>query len=146
MQSDLISNDLQITPTVEVYLGETAKWGRFLAIIGFVLTGLFVILAFTFTTFMSSAMNDLYGPAMGPLTSGMMVNFLIIAVLMFFPSLFLLRFSSRMKEAIAEINQGALESSFESLKSLFKFYGIITLIVLGIYLLAFVVMLLTLLV
>ncbi|MCZ2397373.1 MAG: DUF5362 family protein [Chitinophagales bacterium] len=146
MQSDLISNDLQITPAVEVYLGETAKWGRFLAIIGFVLTGLFVILAFTFTTFMSSAMSDLYGPAMGPLTSGMMVNFLIIAALMFFPSLFLLRFSSRMKEAIAEVNQGALESSFESLKSLFKFYGIITLIVLGIYLLAFVVMLLTLLV
>ena len=67
----------------------------------------------------------------GALTSGMMVNFLIIAVLMF-SFIVLLRFSSRMKEAIAEINQGALESSFESLKSLFKFYGIITLIVLGI--------------
>ncbi|MCO6498493.1 MAG: hypothetical protein J5I50_12620 [Chitinophagaceae bacterium] len=140
MASDLISNDLEISPSIEGYLAETAKWGKFLAIVGFVLTGIFIILAFTFTAFLSSTMRDVYGADLvGPLGSGgMMINFFIMAAVIFFPSMFLLRFANRMKEAINDVNQGALENSFENLKSLFKFYGIITLIVLGIYALAFV--------
>ena len=43
---DLLNNDLQVTPQAQSYLTESAKWGKFLAIMGFIFCGLMVILAF----------------------------------------------------------------------------------------------------
>lgn len=143
MQSDLLPDDLQFTDTIGVYLGETARWGRFLSIAGFIMSGLFVLMAFTLPGLISKGAYQLDTPLGTEFITGMTVNFLVIALLVFLPSMFLVRFSRRMKEALNEASQGALENSFENLKSVFKYYGILTLVVLGIYILALVMSILT---
>ena len=41
----LLNNELHIDATAQSYLSETAKWGNFLSIVGFILSGLIAIIA-----------------------------------------------------------------------------------------------------
>lgn len=43
---DLLSNDLQVSPQAQSYLAESAKWGKFLAIMGFILCGIMILVSF----------------------------------------------------------------------------------------------------
>lgn len=127
-------------------LTEAAKWGKFLAIVGFVMCGLIVILAFFIGTIMTSlgalgSMGDMEGmEGMGgsglPGFMGgafLTVLYLLIGLLYFFPCLFLFRFADKMQLALRSEDQQYLTTSFENLKSLFKFMGILTIIVLCLY-------------
>jgi uncharacterized membrane protein (DUF485 family) len=58
--------------------------------------------------------------------------------LYFFPCLFLFRFASKMKHALAANDQAQLNTSFQNLKSLFRFVGILTIIFLAFYAIAIV--------
>ncbi|HMG66365.1 MAG TPA: DUF5362 family protein [Chitinophagaceae bacterium] len=132
---------LTIDPVIKSHLSETARWGKFLSIIGFiccfliVIGGIFLVTAFNSVDrnygFSENAALSNMGPAIA-------VVYIIIAVLYFFPCLFLLRFSNKMKTALAADNQEELAVSFQNLKVLFRYVGILTIIVLSIYLLAFV--------
>ena len=121
------------------FLSETAKWGKFLSIIGFIMCGLLVIIALFIGVIMGTTFSKLEGA--GAIGGGMSifvtVLYLAIAVLYFFPCLYLFRFSTKMKKALYENNQVELTSSFENLKSCFKFMGIMTIVLLSIYALAF---------
>jgi hypothetical protein len=64
-------------------------------------------------------------------------------VLLFFPCLYLNKFSVKMKTALNSINQEDFEDSFKNLKSLFKFYGILSIILLSFYALVFLIVMLT---
>ncbi len=138
-QPDLISDDLQLTDSVFSYLKEISRWSRFLAVMGFVVVGMMIVGAFALPAIVSSYnYSELDGALKSDYKTGMTVNFLILAVLLFFPCLFLFRFSIKMREALANGSQQSFEDSFRNLKSTFKFYGILTIIILGIYALAFV--------
>ena len=132
---------LNIDAQSKSFLAESAKWGKFLAIIGFVICGLVVVLGIFMATqisVMNNAFNQ-YGGSnqfrnMGPIIA---VGYIIVAVIYFFPCLYLLRFSNHMKAALAAEDQGSLTGAFQNLKSMFKFVGIFTLIILSLYVLAF---------
>ena len=139
--SELFS--LSIDPMTKSYLSETAKWARFLAIVGFIITGLIVLAGIFFSTFfgylMRSTGNDLGGSlgAMGgAMTAVASTFYILIALFYFFPCLFLFRFANRMRTALASNSQQDLNTSFQNLKSLFKFVGILTVVFLAIYALA----------
>jgi hypothetical protein len=131
---------LSIDPLVKSHLSETARWGKFLSIIGFICCALIVILGIYFVTAFSS-MERTYGLNEGPSLSAfgpmLAVVYILFALLYFFPCLFLLRFSNKMKTALAADNQEDLTVSFQNLKVLFRYIGILTIIVLSIYLLFF---------
>lgn len=131
--------DLQVDQEVSGYLAETAKWAKFLAIVGFVMTGLMVILSFfagAIMTFYSSAMG---GGAMPMMGGGFLtVIYLLLALLIFFPYLYLYNFANKMQAALRSSSQEELTKSFANLKSCFKFVGILTLICLAFYALMFV--------
>jgi hypothetical protein len=131
---------LNISQLESMYLGEAAKWGKFLAIVGFIMCGLLAVFSF-FAGSIFSAMGNLQGTSM-PQATGIMLTviYLAIAILYFFPCLYLFRFASKMKAALSEANQDSLQSSFLNLKSLFKFMGILTIIVLGFYAIALIAM------
>lgn len=117
------------------YLTETARWGKFLAIVGFVTCGLIAILSFFIGTIMSSSAFAVYnanglGAAMGALLT---IVYLAIALLYFFPCLYLYRFSVRLKAALSGNDQVQLNQALKNQKSLFKFVGILTIIVLSFY-------------
>ena len=68
------------------YLKETAKWGHFLAIIGFILGG-FVILAGVALTFLgSSTFSELLGSDKGFIGTILGIVYLLLGALYFYPS------------------------------------------------------------
>ncbi|MHC2990649.1 hypothetical protein OB13_03275 [Pontibacter sp. HJ8] len=127
---------LNINLDSKTFLLNTAKWGKFLAIVGFVFVGLMVA-GGLFASTVLGAMGEgagLGGSAMGSAFFG--VFYLLFALLYFFPVLYLYKFSSKMKIALSANNEELVSESFKSLKSLFKFMGVLTIVMLVAYALA----------
>lgn len=127
--------------TSRVHLTEAAKWARFLAIIGFIMCGLIVIFSFFIgALFSGMSRYDRYGDSQA-FGSGfgmlMTIIYLAIGVLYFFPCLFLLRFANHMLTALNMNEQHTLNRSFQNLKIMFRYVGILTIIVISLYILAF---------
>jgi hypothetical protein len=132
MENSLDSNfenasGLKITQQAKSFILETAKWAKFLAIVGFVFIGLMVIGAF----FMLIAGAAL--PGMGGAGAGVGILYLLMALLYFFPTYYLLIFANKIKVGISQSIQNDVDTGFENLKSMFKFMGILMIVVLGIY-------------
>src|ERR1700759_5102624 len=124
----LLNTELHIDATSQSYLSEAAKWGNFLSIVGFVLSGLLAIVAL-FAGSIFSRVTTMYGGGAGFIGAGFItILYLLIAALYFFMSLFLYRFSNKMKIALYANDQATLNDSFLNLKSLFKLWGILTII------------------
>ena len=135
-----VGGDLSLTVTSEIrsYLKEAAKWAYFLSIVGFVMLAFIVVGGIFSATILGSSMSQLSAgmPGGGPaIMSGglMMVVYIAIAALYFFPTLYLYRYAKKMKVALANDDQLFLAESFKNLKSMFKFMGILMAIVLGFY-------------
>ena len=131
-----------IDQSSRTHLFEAAKWAKFLAIVGFVLCGLIVVIAFfvgSFLAMMSNSYNNGYSGS-ARLTGGMGVLVTIfyigIAILFFFPYFFLFRFATRMKTALNTNDQLTLNTSFQNLKIMFRYVGILTIVMLSFYALA----------
>jgi len=133
--------ELQVDQQSISYLGETARWAKFLSIVGFVVCGIMILFALFFGSIMSTfsklgSGSDSFSSAMGAGYSyGLTVVYLIIALLYFFPCLYLFNFSSKMQAALRNNDQINLNAAFGNLKSCFKFVGILTIVVLSFYLL-----------
>ncbi len=138
--SDLLNYDLQLSNASQIYLNEAAKWGKFISIIGFIGCGIILILAFFVPTIYSSlsTLQGLPSQIASDSTIGITIVYLLMSVLLFFPCLFLYRFSTKMKLALKAVSQENFDESFKNLKSLFKFYGIFTIVMLSIYGLVFI--------
>lgn len=124
--------ELNITQQSISYLGSIAKWSKFLAIVGFIMVGLLVLIAVfagAFLGFMGSASGVAPGTEAGMLT----VIYIIMAVIYFFPILFLYKFSVKLKRALGSSSSSELAEAFANLKSHYKFIGILTIIVLSFY-------------
>ena len=130
----------------KAHLGEAARWAKFLAIVGFIVCGLVVLLGIFAGSILSSMSgqfsSELGGMGkMGNMGSSfgamMAVMYIAIAILYFFPCLFLFRFANFMKAALATDDQENLNKSFQNLKIMFRYVGILTIVVLTIYLIAF---------
>jgi Family of unknown function (DUF5362) len=130
--------DLQIDHQSSSYLSEAAKWGRFLAIMGFIFCGLFVLVALFAGTYIASSMRSFGGAEAfgGGLVTAM---YIIIALVYFFPCLYLFNFATKMQVALRANQQEALNTSFRNLKACFKFLGILMIIGLCFWVLALII-------
>jgi hypothetical protein len=86
---------------------------------------------------MMSSMMSSAGGGMGSMFGGgfITVLYLVFAALYFFPCLYLFKFASQMQDALRNHEQAKLQGSFKNLKSLFRFVGILTIIILAFYIL-----------
>jgi len=117
-------------------LDTTRKWTMFLAILGFIGIGLIVI-AGTVAGLFLSAFNT------NATLSGLVliVIFIIIvamAVIYFFPVLFLFRFSKHTSQAVKTLNKQEMHKAFKNLKAYYVYIGILIIVVLVIYVVAFI--------
>ena len=119
------------------FLKETAKWSSFLAILGFIGIGLMVLLGL-FAGAIFSAIPEAQEMPFDFGTS-MTVVYLLLALIYFFPVMYLYKFAKRMKLALATKNDENLAAAFESLKSHYKFIGVFTIIMMSLYVLLIVV-------
>jgi hypothetical protein len=131
---------LTIDPVTKAHLGVTARWARFLAIMGMIVLALGLIVtlmgATVFTTFfgLPTGNEDISGQALfSPVRIGLIIAILVLSVLIFFPLLFLLRFANDMRYAIRANDQNQLNVAFQSLKTCFRYLGILTIIFLVLY-------------
>ena len=113
------------------FLKETAKWTKFLAILGFVGIGLMVLGSLVMLFVPSSLMSNGDFPFGGKIF--MMLLYLAFAVLYYFPISYLYQFSENTKKAIENNDNNAIRDAFEFLKSHYKFIGILTIILLAFY-------------
>jgi hypothetical protein len=130
---------LNIEPSILEYLSETARWGKFLSILGFIMCGIMVLAGMVLPSMMSklNAMGMGQVNLFGSFGIGMMLFiYVIIAIIYFFPCLYLFLFSRDMKSALASDDQFKLTESFRNLKRLFKYIGILTIVFLSFYALA----------
>jgi hypothetical protein len=134
-QHDLLSNDLSINSISQSNLLTASNWGRFLAIVGFIFCALMIFGGIAATAVMST--SSPYNSSF-PFLQYIGIIYIILAVVLFLPCLYLLKFSNKMQHAVKSSNQESLDSAFVNLKALFKFYGIMTIVILGIYALAMV--------
>ena len=129
--------ELSVDAQARSFLAETAKWGKFFAILGFIFCVIIVLVGVLIATNyeeFGQAINAYdnnntlreIGPALG-------IVYVVGAVIYFFPCLYLLRFSNLMKAALASDDQTKLTSAFKNLKSMFRFFGVLTIIIIAIY-------------
>ena len=119
---------ITITNASQQNLKEAGRWANFLAIVGFVMLGLMVLGAIAMF-----ALGSIL-----PLGSGMSagaagVVYILMAALYFFPTYYLYQFSSKIKVGLKSTSQQDVDEAFQNLKSMFKFVGILMIIVLSIY-------------
>jgi uncharacterized membrane protein YjgN (DUF898 family) len=132
---------LSIDPTGKSHLSDAAKWAKFLAIVGIVMCVLVVIFGVIAATSLSNVEGDFqrqfgrrsrsYGSALG---ITLMITYIIVAVIYFFPCMFTLRFANHMQNAMKANDQSGLNESFKNLKVTFRYLGILTIIFIALFL------------
>ncbi len=132
---DLLNNDLQVSPHGLSYLTESARWGKFLAIMGFILCGFMMVMAFFIPVMFTQLppYNKMSSSFSSGMRTGITVVYLFLAFMMFFPCFYLYKFSVKMQSAVKTVNQENFDESLLSLKSMFKFYGVFTIVILSVY-------------
>ena len=121
-------------------LAEAARWAKFLAIMGFIGCGIIVVVG-GFITIMYSNMNRIQtrypysGRTINTVRSSAFIGifYLIIAVIGFVGCLYLFRFAHKMKTGLHERSQAEVNESFTYLKKLFRYHGIMTIVVIALY-------------
>jgi hypothetical protein len=114
------------------FLGEVAKWAKFLSILGFISIALMVIASF----FMGAAMATMGNVDLSTVAYFKWlfpVIYIIIAIVYVFPIYYLYKFSINTRSALDSGNTDLLTDAFRYLKSHYKFLGIMMIIVLCIY-------------
>ncbi len=127
-----VNNDLVLEAQAQIYLKETRKWAKFLAIMGFIFMGLMVLISIVTFVFSSSMSNQLPLPFPIPFAIFGFV-YLAFAAIYFFPIYYLLQFANKAKHALLEQNTQTLTESMQYLKSHYKFLGIFTIVMLALY-------------
>lgn len=127
---------LVITEDIRSYIYQAAKWAKFLSIVGFIVTGLMVMIALSVQSVMQSLSEIPAYAGLVALGSGVIMFFyLLLALLYFYPSYLMYKFSSAAKLAVLYGNQESLSEAMAKMKSIFKFFGVVTVIIISMYVL-----------
>ncbi len=131
IDSDMTPNDapdaLHITPAIRGYWRESTKWSLFFGIIGFVYVGLLLL--------------GVIAGSRSPLFGASVFMLVIVGTLAFIPSWFIFQFSQKLKKGLETEDSAQAEEGFSNLRRLYQYAGILMIIVLAFYLIAFLLML-----
>ena len=129
-------DSLTIDGVTKNYFLQSAKWSKFLGVIGFIGTGLTIVGAISMFV-MSSRLSNIPGLPFSPALIG--VIYLIMGVVTFFISMYLYNFGAKMVAAIQSNSKELLQTAASNLNNWFKLTGILTIIIVAIYGLLFIV-------
>lgn len=136
---NLLGNDLQVDPEVQQHLTETAKWAKFLAIIGYIFSGILFLAGLINIMNDSNRNSGSYYYGRRTETMSPMISFIILTVLSiiwFFASLYIYRFATKMQTAFQQTDQQSFNDALANLSKNYKLLGITTIIYLAIIVLA----------
>ncbi|HXS37421.1 MAG TPA: hypothetical protein VN721_12025 [Flavipsychrobacter sp.] len=118
---------IEVDEVAKSYMLETARWAKFLAILGFIAVGLVFLLAIVLFIFIIGNGNAF------DLSNGSQIGFkaLVYAIgapLYFYPAYALYKFSRLIKTALVTSNKLLFDNALKYLKGLFKYLGILAII------------------
>lgn len=122
----------QLTSAAVGFLQESAKWSKFMAIIGFIGIGLMVLVSL-FMAIGFSAMEASKMPELPFSMSVFSIIYVLFAAIYFFPVYYLYQYATKTSAALHSKNKQLLADGLENLKSHHKFLGIFTLILVSLY-------------
>ena len=111
-------------------LDHSRKWTMFLAIIGFIILGLVIVIGVIAGSFLSAFGSEKTGLGISEIS--VFIIFLAMAVIYFFPVLFLFRFSKHTAHAVETLDKMALHKAFKNLKYFFTYLGVLIIIAVSI--------------
>jgi len=131
------------------YLNTTRKWTMFFAILGFIVVSLMIIGGLTAGVLLRSV-SGLFdtesiegmegaGSITGIAQVMLSIFIIIVALIYFFPILYLYRFSRHTASAIKGLEHTEITKAFKNLKSYWVYLGVLTIIILTVYLIIFVI-------
>ena len=112
-------------------LDTARKWTMFLAVAGFIFIGILIILGLLTGTFLSAFYSS--DTTAGIPDSVLVMLIFALAVISFFPALFLFRFSKHISSAIKTQSVKELQTAFKYLKRYFVYTGILLIIAIFCY-------------
>jgi uncharacterized membrane protein YjgN (DUF898 family) len=115
------------------YLLKAAKWGKFLAILGFILAALMIVAAIAMSLVLNFVQDELVPLNMPFSTKLISIFYIIFAGVYLIPVLFLNSFSNNALKAINLSSTEKLTASLKNLKNLFVFVGVSTIVILALY-------------
>lgn len=137
MEEGSVNKKIELDYESLSYLNSTRKWTMFFAVLGFIVVGLMVIGGIVAGLFLSAFRMSSNTPLGFPEWI-IYIIFLLFAVLYFFPILFLFRFSKHTANAVELTDSLEMKKAFRNLKAYFTYIGILTIIMLALYLIALV--------
>jgi hypothetical protein len=131
-QSDPLAN-IPVTPLMVDHLRATRPWVLLISIVMFIAAG-FMVLGGLAMMFMPTS------PAMGGFGFGPLLGliYFVMSALYIAPAYLLLKYASHIKDLVNGGGDVAMENALGSQKSFWRYSGIVTLIVIGLYVLFFV--------
>lgn len=126
----------EVDDNARLQLAEAGKWGKFLGIIGLIVLLLTILAGIGLVVlgrpyFSDISDTDLAGIPFG--WNGLAAIYFIPALLSIYPCWALLKFGALARSAVKKGDQVKLNKSFAYLKQLFRFIGIITIIIILLY-------------
>lgn len=131
--------ELGIDATCSDLLMQTAKWSKFLSIVGFIAAGLMAVAGFFIGALFSTMANISEEYRMLSSIGGGVfgVIYLVFAVIYAIPNYYRLVFANKTVIALQTNDQITLTEAFGKLKSFNKFWGVLTIVIISLYILMF---------
>lgn len=133
---------LEVDDTAKAYMLEGARWGKFIAIVGFISIGLMLVVFSIMMIVMSSVGSNMGAVSGGNLpfsTTWIFLLYIIILLISFYPTFSLFKYSQKVKSSINTMNTADFNTAYRHLRNLLKFYGIMIIVGLALYGLTFIV-------
>lgn len=137
MEQSVFEQELTINEEIKGYLKEASNWTFFLSILGFIGIG-FMVLAGIFVAALSGSIPEESNPysQFGFSMSWIGLLYILLALLYFFPILYLFNFSRKTKSALESSRIEEFTAGFRNLKSHYKFVGILAIVMIVLYIIA----------
>lgn len=127
---------LWISEDIRSYIYDTAKWTRFLSVVGFVFSAMIALSAFGTAAFLTTLATVSPGnPLIQIGATTLTIVYLLFALFQFYPSFLLYKFSTAALQAVLYADQESLSVAMSKMKSFFKFWGIVTVVFISFYIL-----------
>lgn len=128
---------LIVTEEIRSYIYETAKWTKFLSVVGLVFSVFLALMAFSANAIIEGLAVATPGNPLAQMgTAFLTVYFLSISLMLFYPSFLLFKYANAANTAVLYADQENFTIAMKKMKSVFKFWGIIAIIVLALYILS----------
>lgn len=118
--SNTSPNELYLDPRLLNNLYDMAKWGKVLAVLGFILSGFILVFGLFMQGMLKSQGKQEIMSDVG-LSGFTMVVYAFVALVYFFPSLYLFNFAVSMQQGTQERSRQKVGKAISKLRILFKF-------------------------